>query len=196
MPPSAAFLDNGALQRIYEKWGIWNEQQEHLRDGHLEDILEETGRKMTFFRYFPILWGARMTVWLTVCSMLLAMAIGLPLASPAAVWPAPLRWAAMLYVEFFRGIPVLILLFFLYFGLPAIAEYYHLPFNLAMPAEYAAILGFGLNYAAYESEIYRAGISSIPIGQWEAGASLGMSPRTHLLADHPAPSRFASSCRP
>ncbi len=175
-------LDNGTLQRIYEKWGIWNEEQEHLRDGHLDDILEETGRKMTFFRYFPILWrGARMTVWLTVCSMLLAMAIGLPLAVSRLYGPAPLRWAAMLYVEFFRGIPVLILLFFLYFGLPAIAEYYHLPFNLAMPAAYAAILGFGLNYAAYESEIYRAGISSIPIGQWEAGASLGMS-RGHTFA--------------
>jgi ABC-type amino acid transport system permease subunit len=40
----------------------------------------------------------------------------------------------------------------------------------------AAILGFGMNYAAYESEIYRAGISSIPQGQWEAAASLGMSP--------------------
>ena len=44
----------------------------------------------------------------------------------------------------------------------------------------AAILGFGLNYAAYQAEIYRAGIASIPIGQWEAGASLGMT-RLHTF---------------
>src|SRR5262249_56482340 len=82
---------------------------------------------------------------------------------------------ATLYVEFFRGIPVLLLLFFLYYGLPGIAEYYHLPVSLRLEPMHAAVLGFGLNYAAYEAEIYRAGISAIPAGQWEAAASLGMS---------------------
>jgi polar amino acid transport system substrate-binding protein len=79
------------------------------------------------------------------------------------------------YVEFFRGIPVLLLLFFLYYGLPAIGARYGLESWLNLSAYLAAVLGFGLNYAAYESEIYRAGIGSIPIGQWEAAASLGMS---------------------
>src|SRR5207253_654117 len=49
------------------------------------------------------------------------------------------------------------------------------PLSLKLDAEQAAILAFGLTYAAYEAEIYRAGISSIPAGQWEAAASLGMS---------------------
>ena len=51
---------------------------------------------------------------------------------------------------------------------------------LELPPIGAAILGFGLNYAAYQAEIYRAGIASIPVGQWEAGASLGMT-RLHTF---------------
>ena len=85
-----------------------------------------------------------------------------------------------MYVEFFRGIPVLLLLFFIYFSLPEIAAYYQLPWSLTLGPIQAAILAFGLNYGAYESEIYRAGISSIPVGQWEAGLSLGMS-RPHIF---------------
>jgi polar amino acid transport system substrate-binding protein len=70
-------------------------------------------------------------------------------------------------VEFFRGIPLLLLLFVLYFGLAS--------FGVQLSAIYTAIIGFGLNYAAYEAEIYRSAIQSVPIGQWEAGRALGMS---------------------
>jgi polar amino acid transport system substrate-binding protein len=69
---------------------------------------------------------------------------------------------------------VLLLLFFVYYGLPEIARSCGLGTSLDLPAWLAAIITFGLDYAAYESEIYRAGISSIPKGQWEAAASLGM----------------------
>src|SRR5262249_44331942 len=61
------------------------------------------------------------------------------------------------------------------FGLPAVSEYYGLGLTLKLDAFHAAVLGFGLNYAAYEAEIYRAGIGAVPHGQWEAAASLGMS---------------------
>ena len=54
------------------------------------------------------------------------MALGLPIALARLYGPAPLRWLAIGYVEFFRGIPVLLLLYFLYYGLPAIAQYYDL----------------------------------------------------------------------
>jgi polar amino acid transport system substrate-binding protein len=90
--------------------------------------------------------------------------------------PWPIRWLAIGYVEFFRGIPVLLLLFFLYYGLPSAAEQIGLnPKHFQLAPMTAAVLGFGLNYGAYEAEIYRAGISAIPEGQWEAAASLGMS---------------------
>lgn len=128
----------------------------------------------TFGRYFPMLLeGAQVTVEIAVLGMLLAITLGLPIALARMYGPAPLRWLALGYVEFFRGIPVLLLLYFLYYGLPDVAASWGLP--LRMTAMQAAVLGFGINYAAYEAEIYRAGIAAVPAGQWEAAASLGMS---------------------
>jgi polar amino acid transport system substrate-binding protein len=172
----------GELRRIYEKWGIWNEHQEQLLDGPAaNDFVRESGEKWTVARYLPLLLhGAIITVQLTLISMLVAAMLGLPIALCRLYGPAPLRLSAIVYVEFFRGIPVLLLLYFLYYGLPVIAETYGLPVGLKLQPMAAAILGFGLNYAAYQAEIYRAGIASIPIGQWEAGASLGMS-RLHTF---------------
>ncbi len=174
--------EKGELRRIYEKWHIWNEHQERLLDGEgVSDFLRESGRRWNFGRYFPLLLrGAVVTVELTFLSMLLAMSLGLPIALMRLYGPAPLRLGATVYVEFFRGIPVLLLLYFLYYGLPVIADRYGLPVGLKLQPMAAAILGFGLNYAAYQAEIYRAGIASIPVGQWEAGASLGMT-RLHTF---------------
>jgi polar amino acid transport system substrate-binding protein len=170
--------ERGELRRIYEKWHIWNDRQERLfaSGGVNDDFLGESGRQWNFARYFPLLLrGAAVTVELTFVSMLLAMTLGLPIALLRLYGPSPLRLAAMAYVEFFRGIPVLLLLYFLYYGLPVIADRYGLPVGLKLQPMAAAILGFGLNYAAYQAEIYRAGIASIAVGQWEAGASLGMT---------------------
>jgi polar amino acid transport system substrate-binding protein len=165
--------DSGELKRILAKWELWNPDQYRLaRTGPAGG----TAEVMTFAKYFPLLLeGAGMTVFLTVCGMGLAILLGLPIALLRLYGPAPLRLFATVYVEFFRGIPVLLLLFFLYYGLPGVAQEFGLPVGLKLEAWQAAILGFGLNYAAYEAEIYRAGISSIPAGQWEAAASLGMS---------------------
>jgi polar amino acid transport system substrate-binding protein len=107
-----------------------------------------------------------MTVLITVCSMGLAVALGSPIALSRMYGPRFLRWLAVGYVEFFRGIPVLLLLYFLYYGLANVVELSPLT---------AAILGLGISYSAYEAEIYRSGITAIPPGQWEAAASLGMS---------------------
>jgi len=70
------------------------------------------------------------------------------------------------YVELIRGTPVLLQLFVLYYGLSGIVR---------LPAFAAAVLGLGLNYAAYESEIYRAALQAIPRSQLEAGRTLGLS---------------------
>jgi polar amino acid transport system substrate-binding protein len=174
---------NGQLRRIYEKWGIWNDDQQRLFDSKNPNaFLKEAAEEWSFSRYFPLLLdGAVVTVELTFVSMFVAMLLGLPIALGRLYGPAPVRAAAVVYVEFFRGIPVLLLLFFLYYGLPVIAENHPwFPIDLKLGPMAAAILGFGLNYAAYQAEIYRAGIASIPVGQWEAGASLGMS-RLHIF---------------
>jgi polar amino acid transport system substrate-binding protein len=178
----AQLIRSGELKQIYEKWHIWNADQEKLAtDEALDDVLHESARRWTFWRYFPLLLeGAFVTVQITLLSMLLAMIIALPIALSRLYGPWPIRFLATVYVEFFRGIPVLLLLYFLYYGLPVISEYYGLWFSLKLPPMQAAILGFGLNYAAYQAEIYRAGIASIPVGQWEAGASLGMT-RLHTF---------------
>jgi polar amino acid transport system substrate-binding protein len=148
--------------------------------GMSEDVIRQSNEKFTFSYYIgDLLAGAELTVLITFLGMGLALVIGLPVALARLYGPLPLRWAATVYVEFFRGIPVLLLLFFIYYGLPVIVERSeHLHFLrpwLKLGPLQAAILGFGLNYAAYQAEIFRAGIYSIPPGQWEAAASLGMS---------------------
>lgn len=172
----ARLIANGELKQIYEKWGIWNVEQERLAQASSLDVITESRQQWTMSRYLPLLIdGARTTIFLSILSMLLAVSIGLPLAAARLYGPWPLRLLATVYVEFFRGIPVLLLLYFLYYGLPGMAEYYNWSISLDMQPLHAAILGFGLNYAAYESEIYRSGIGAVPVGQWEAAGSLGMS---------------------
>ncbi|HWB08706.1 MAG TPA: ABC transporter substrate-binding protein/permease [Pirellulales bacterium] len=191
---------SGRLGQILQRWHLWNVDQAELargasRDGELRGlgfdaaghpiekepavvdavdrhIVAASAQQWTFSQYAPLLLrAAGTTVLLTVTSMLLAMLLGLVVAVARLYGPAPLRWWALSYVEFFRGLPLLLVLFFLYFGAtPYLAE---LGFNLH--AEAVAILGFGLNYAAYESEIYRSAILSVPRRQWEAGRALGMS---------------------
>ena len=174
---------NGELQKIYEKWKLWTPDQTELGSDTVRKAADPEARgetdeheQWTFQRYAKALGlSALVTIELTFSSMALAMAVGLTIALMRLYGPMPLRWLGLVYVEFFRGIPVILLLYFLYYGLPGIAQQLGLPFGLNLDPMYAAILGLGLNYAAYESEIYRAGIGAIPIGQWEAAASLGMS---------------------
>jgi polar amino acid transport system substrate-binding protein len=191
---------SGRLRQILQRWHLWNADQAELARGtHRETELQGLGfdaagtplqegpavtdavdrhivaasaQQWTFGQYAPLLLrAAGMTVLLTVSSMSLAMLIGLVVAVSRLYGPTPLQWCALSYVEFFRGLPLLLVLFFLYFGAaPYLAE-----LGLTLHAEAVAILGFGLNYAAYESEIYRSAILSVPRRQWEAGRALGMS---------------------
>ncbi len=169
-------LRDGTLRRIYEKWHLWNDDQETLLSASSDDVLAESRLKWTPLHYGPMLLrGAGVTVTLSLASMALAVLIGLPIALMRLYGTAPLRWLAVGYVEFFRGIPVLLILYFLYYGLADLAGGAPWLAILRLGPMQAAILGLGLNYGAYEAEIYRAGISSIPAGQWEAAASLGMT---------------------
>jgi polar amino acid transport system substrate-binding protein len=169
-------LLNGTLRRIYENWSLWNDDQRELMTAADHAL---AGQEASGYRFTDYVWlllqGAAVTVLITVLSMMLAMVLGLPIALARLYGPAPVRWLGLVYVEFFRGIPVLLLLYFLYYGLPGVARQLDLPVTLNLAPLQAAILGLALNYAAYEAEIYRAGISSLPVGQWEAAASRGMS---------------------
>src|SRR5439155_10341272 len=123
------------------QWDLWNVEQYKLY-GVEDEGGGSAAEAWTFDRYFPLLLdGAQMTVVLTVLSFALAMAIGLPIAVTRLYRPAPLRLLAVLYVEFFRGIPVLLLLYFLYYGLGAFAADYGWEF-LKLDPRVAAILGF------------------------------------------------------
>jgi polar amino acid transport system substrate-binding protein len=84
----------------------------------------------------------------------------------------PLQVALTGFVEVIRGTPLLLQLFVLYFGLAAVVQF---------PAFVAALIGLGVNYAAYESEIYRGALEAVPRGQLDAARTLGMSDRQTLL---------------
>jgi len=186
-------LEKGTLQDIYQRWGLWNADQLDLLVIYglvparlLPTVPDEEADQYLGVRegwplssYLPLLLGGMVvTIQLAVASFALAVFLGLLVALGRLYGPPWLKALCLGYVEFFRGIPVLLLLFFLYFGILPLLEPVGVPWAIKSvglsPAFVMATLGLGLNYAAYEAEIYRAGIGSIPVGQWEAAASLGM----------------------
>jgi polar amino acid transport system permease protein len=132
-----------------------------------------------YLTYDTIVEGALKTLWITVLSMLLGVALGLLLAvmrlSPNPVL-ASVAWG---YIWFFRGTPVLVQLFLWYnlsFVFPLLnLGFYKDEMNDVITPFVAALLGLGLNEAAYMAEIGRAGILSVDSGQREAAQALGMS---------------------
>ena len=117
--------------------------------------------------------AATMTVFLSVVSMPLAMLIGLLVALGRLYGPRLIQPFLAIYVEFLRGTPLMLQLFFIYFITPELLGF-------GLPALLASIIGLALNYSAYESEIYRAGLQAIPEGQMEAALALGMTRRQAL----------------
>jgi polar amino acid transport system substrate-binding protein len=177
-------INDGTLETILRKWNLWNDAQLELRasaqsaDGRGAG---EGGGTSGGVRYemtsstfnwrgamLRLTHAAGVTVLIAFGSMFIALGLGLLLALgqwKGATW---LRFLCTAYVEFFRGTPVLVQLLFLYFGLPVV--------GISMPNWLTALVGLGLNYAAYESQVYRASLEAVPRGQWEAAYSLGMTP--------------------
>ncbi|THF62544.1 cystine ABC transporter permease [Pseudothauera rhizosphaerae] len=114
-----------------------------------------------------LLKGAGWTVVLSLGGMAFGLLLGFSLALMRLYGYQPLRWLSRIYVSFFRGTPLLVQLFMIYYGLPQL--------GLQLEPLPAALIGFSLNMGAYTSEILRAAIASIDRGQWEAAASIGMS---------------------
>ncbi len=118
--------------------------------------------------FIRLLVGLPETVKVAIAALIFALIFGLIVALFRLARWRLLRWPAIIYVEAFRGTPALVQLFVIYFGLPDLG-FQPSPFQ-------AAIVGLGLNGAAYISEVYRAGIESIHRGQMEAALSIGMTP--------------------
>ena len=110
--------------------------------------------------------GAWVTLVVSTLAMTLAVPLGLALALSRLYGGPLLRFCAQAWVELFRGTPVLLQLYILYYGFAPIVH---------LSAMAAAILGLGLNYGAYEAEVHRAALQAIPTGQSEAAAALGLS---------------------
>ncbi len=169
-------IDTGELKKIYEKWGLWNEKQEKLKE-YKETIegeqIVETVRYTPIYSFLPaLIKGALITIGLSIASMAIAIFVGLFLCLGKLYGVRPIRAFCNIYIEFFRGTPLLIQLYIIYYGLPNI--------GITLNPLTAAIIGLGLNYASYEAELYRAGIMAIPKGQMEAALSLGMTKKMAL----------------
>lgn len=125
---------------------------------------------MSLLVFAPILLKALgLTIWLSWLSLLLGAVGGTVLALMRLNRFAALRLPAFLYTELFRSIPILIVLFFAYYAFPVLI-------GVDLPAFTAATLALALHASALMSEVIRAGIASVPRGQWEAARALGLSP--------------------
>jgi polar amino acid transport system permease protein len=118
--------------------------------------------------YLPRLGqGLVVSLQLTALSVVFGYLIGLVFALGVSSRHPLLKWTALIAVEIGRGIPALVVLYIVYFGLPALGVLFE---NF-----WAAVVGLTFTAAAYSSEMIRAGIQSVPAGQREASAALGLS---------------------
>ncbi|HEY7557882.1 MAG TPA: ABC transporter substrate-binding protein/permease [Candidatus Binatia bacterium] len=193
-------MRDGALERIFRKWNIWNEDQAGLYRRVLagESVSPVSGLETmdltsalsgweAIRQYLPSLVRASVvTIVLSCISMGLAVVLGVSIAS-GRVYGRGLTQALLTgYVEVMRGTPILLQLFVIYYGIADV---------IRLPAFVAALLGLALNYAAYESEIYRGALEAVPIGQLEAARILGLSER-QVLALVRGPQAFRLALAP
>jgi len=113
-----------------------------------------------------LLDGAAITVQATLVGSLIALVVGLAFA----IWQRShrrwIRLPVVCVVQFWRGTPLLVQLFFIFFVLPE--------FGIALPAFVAGVVGLGLHYACYTAEVYRAGIANVDQGQWDAAQACNL----------------------
>jgi polar amino acid transport system substrate-binding protein len=181
-------IRDGELRRILERWKLWDRRQEELESLQREHEKPKTdgGREVeprasasgpgasaasqprgwTFSQVLLFLDGAAVTLGLSVASFALALPLGLALALARLERRTLLRWIATVYIEVLRGTPLLLQLYVLYFALAPVVR---------LGPITAAILGLGLNYAAYEAEIQRGALLALPPGQAEAARALGLT---------------------
>jgi polar amino acid transport system substrate-binding protein len=177
-------MQSGELRNILSRWGLWTDRaaealnqpiQPSAPDTQYQAFVSAATPQKSFWSYvnrYAGAWqllrrAALLTLTISVVSMGVAMFVGLILVVLRLFSPFPLRWLATGYIEIVRGTPLLIQLLFIFYGLPHI--------GIRLSPFIASVAGLGLNYAASEAENYRAGLLSVPDGQWQAALALGLS---------------------
>jgi len=134
----------------------------------LERIVELFFNLEVMIEYAPrVLDGFFLTVAMALAIIVLGLGLGLGLAVVRLYGIRPLNWLLIFYVDVFRAVPALVIIYLLYFALPYA--------GLTMNSVTATVLTLTLILAAFSEEIYWSSILSLPAGQWEAGRSTGLS---------------------
>jgi len=115
-----------------------------------------------------LLSGIYLTVLITLCAIIIGLILGFTLSVLKLYGNKPLKFISTAYIELVRGTPIIVQLFIIYYGLSSTGLVRFTPMQ-------AAIIGMGLNSAAYQAEYFRAAFLAIPTGQTEAALSLGMT---------------------
>jgi polar amino acid transport system substrate-binding protein len=172
-----AAMRDGRLEKILRKWQVWNDDQPKLFASLAAQTAGPAGAvaateagpsvwAVTWNYRWLLLQAAWRTLWLSCVAMALAVTLGVGIAIGRVYGGRVTRALLLAYVEVMRGTPILLQLFIIYYGLK----------NLILLDPYvAALAGLGLNYAAYESEIYRGALEAVPTGQLEAARVLGLT---------------------
>ena len=174
----------GELRTILSRWGLWTNSvaksfdqpgQPSTQDTEYQAFVATQTSLQTFWSRLESYGGAwrllgdaaLLTLVVSIAAMLVAIGFGLLLVICRLFAPLPVRWFATTCIEIIRGTPLLIQLLFIFYGLPKV--------GLQLSPFVAGVLGLGLNYAASEAENYRAGLLSVPEGQWQAARALGLT---------------------
>src|SRR5580704_495945 len=115
-----------------------------------------------------LLQGLLNTVLITLSSLLLGLALGFAFACLAYVPFTPLRWLIAAYIEVLRDIPLVVALFWIHFALPVVT-------GISTTVFESSFIAMALQSSAYLADVVRAGIQSIPTGQWDAADAVGLS---------------------
>lgn len=122
---------------------------------------------IVFDRFSELLEGALLTIRLSALAMVFGLALAIVCAFIRTAGPKPLRWIVAVYVEAMRNTPFLVQIYVIFFSLPS--------FGIRFDANEAALVAMIVNLGAYSTEIIRAGVQSVPVGQIEAGRALGLT---------------------
>ncbi|EUJ39272.1 Amino acid ABC transporter, amino acid-binding/permease protein [Brochothrix campestris FSL F6-1037] len=154
-------------------------EYQKIQDTYLKtDKAETVAKDKTFFglikaNYPDLMKGLGMTILLTAISLAIASVVGILFGFMRVSANPFVRWISIIYIDIFRGTPLIVQAFFIYFGVPT-------AFDFRLSAFAAGIITLSLNAGAYMAEIVRGGIQSVDSGQMEAARSLGLPYKTAM----------------